>query len=105
MVCAVPSCVADALRGTSFCGPHVNARTAKELRLGPDTSGHGAVRCGKCRRAFKDDDYVERQSYLVKTPRGPVTKWLHVVCVPGPARPSKKAILESEKPLLTAASE
>jgi len=105
MVCDVPNCPCEAERGSKFCGPHVYAVTAKQLRLGPDNEGRGAVRCGKCRRAFKDDDYVERASHVVKTRRGPVTRWIHAFCVPGPVRPSRKAIRESDKPLLTATTE
>jgi hypothetical protein len=99
MVCAVPSCPATAIAGAPFCGPHVNARTAKELGLGPDANGLGAARCGKCGRAFKDDDFVDRTPMQVKTRKGPSWKWLHVRCVPGSARPNRRAIRESDKPL------
>jgi hypothetical protein len=105
MVCSVSLCPAEALPGRTTCAIHEHARTAKELRLGPDSAGRGAVRCGKCRRAFKDDEFVERASHVVKKRGGWATKWLHVYCSPTVSRPSKKTIRESDKPLLTASAE
>jgi hypothetical protein len=100
MVCSVSTCPAARVGQSPFCRQHEHARTAKELGLGPDANGLGAVRCGKCGRAFKDDDYVDRTSVSVKTRKGPVSKWLHAHCDPKVPRPSRRQVRESEKPLL-----
>jgi hypothetical protein len=101
MVCSVPNCPASRVGQSPFCQQHELARTAKELRLGPNSDGLCAVLCGKCRRAFKDDDFVERHPYTVKTRRGETSKWIHVHCDPKVPRPSRKTIRESAKPLLS----
>jgi|SRR6266853_2554608 len=99
MVCSVPTCVAARVGQSPFCRQHEFARTAKELGLGPDKNGLGAQRCGKCRRAFKDDDYVDRLTVNAKSRAVTVAKHIHVACAPIASRPNKKAVRESAKPL------
>lgn len=103
-VCDVANCPVAALAGSRFCGVHKIARTARELHLGPNKEGIGAHRCTRCRRAFKDLDFVERQSVPTKRNRKDSTGYRHVVCAPASPRPNRKAIRESVKPLFDEAS-
>jgi hypothetical protein len=62
--CMVPLCPAVVADGGTHCPTHKAARTAKML-------GVRKLKCAKCRRAFKADDYVTRQA-----------PYTHIACEP-----------------------
>lgn len=101
-VCEVPNCPAVARSKT--CGPHIDARTAKDLKIAKDADGHGGKSCMACRRRFVESDYVLKQMKRRENIRkgGEQFGYAHVACDPPSPRLSQKAIRESEKPLLEA---
>jgi hypothetical protein len=105
MVCDVPNCPVIVEPGHRFCGPHEKARTAKELRLGPGKDGLGAASCVACGRRFKNADYVARETVNKKSRTTTVAAYRHVRCEPTTAKPTRKQLRESAKPLLDAGAE
>lgn len=104
MPCEVPNCPAFAESRRKTCGPHRDARTAKDLKICKDSDGHGGKSCLSCRRRFAEDDYVFKTPKKRENVRKPGDQfgYAHVCCDPPSPRLSKKAIRESEKPLLEA---
>lgn len=103
--CEVPECPAFAEVGRETCGPHRDARLARELKIAKDAEGHGGKSCIKCKRLFRETDWVYRQmlrrANIRKT--GEQFGHAHVRCESPTPRLSKKAIKESPKPLLEVA--
>lgn len=105
MVCDVPNCPVIVAPGSRFCELHKRARTAKELGFGPDANGLNAARCARCRRAFRDPDFVERVA-VSRTVRGkPIPAFRHVACEPPTAKLTRKQLRESAKPLIDATAD
>jgi len=102
LVCDVPNCPVERARGERFCRFHRFAVTAKSKGLGPDKDGAHAARCVRCRRAFRDDDFVNREAVARGGRRKNAMGYQHVFCVRTPPRPTRKQIRESAKPLLDA---
>lgn len=102
--CEIPNCPALAARGRKTCDPHRDARTAEELRLAKDFTGKGGKHCQRCRRKFAKEDYVNRAPVARKNVGKHADQfgYVHVSCEPAAPRVSKKALRESEKPLLEA---
>lgn len=100
MVCDVPNCPVVVAAGSRFCELHKLARTAKELRLGPNKEGLGAASCATCGRRFKNGDYVLRESVNRKQRKTTIAAYRHVACEPSTPRLTRKQQRESEKPLL-----
>lgn len=100
--CAVLDCPSMALGRSKTCGPHRDARTAKQLHIAKDVAGHGGKRCLSCRRYFREGDFVNQTTVArPKSSRpGDPYGYVHIACEPPSPRVPKKAVRESEKPLL-----
>lgn len=99
--CEVPDCPALPLPMRATCGPHAEARTAKDLHIAKDVAGRGGKRCLDCKRQFAPTDWVYKKPKARpkgRTPGDPYG-YVHVACEPTSPRLSKKAIREAEKPL------
>jgi hypothetical protein len=105
MVCDVADCVVIVEPGQRFCALHKLARTAKELGLGPDKNGLGAVSCVTCGRRFKDGDFVARETVNKKHRKTTIAAYRHVACEPTIHKPTRKQQRESPKPLLDATAD
>jgi hypothetical protein len=103
MVCDVPTCPVLVEPGSRFCALHKLARTAKELRLGPNKEGLGAASCVACGRRFKDTDFVLRETVNKKSRKTTIAAYRHVACEPTTSKLSRKQIREASKPLFDAA--
>lgn len=104
--CAVTNCPAFASGRRKTCDPHRDAVLAKELHIAQDVEGRGGNRCMTCRRKFKREDYVFRESWPHPSRKEPERKGhKHVACEPPTARLSKQKERDSVKPLLEVADD
>lgn len=94
-MCEVPTCPAVRDGRSKFCRQHRDATLA-------NAAGCHKRRCVACKRAIGKDDYVlkELQQKTGRFKPGEPYGWQHVACEPPSPKLSKRAIRESEKPLL-----
>lgn len=99
-VCDIPNCPVLTVGRARYCQSHGLARTAKDLGINKnELTGNGGQSCVKCRRKFRETDFVLSKRVDTTKRRKKSQGWAHVACEPKTSKLSKKAIRESVTPL------